>query len=132
MDTKIDQLKQIIPEKYIFKTGTDEKSYNIPIWGNPADSFCGTREYGRDQSGQRFAKEEKKYTRKNNGAKEPINGLKAYTPSSFAWQFTASALWGEPFGKDKNSIQFSEKSSNYVESRWLSVSFLLFAKVSVN
>ena len=33
MDTKIDQLKQIIPEKIYFKTGTDEKSYNIPYWG---------------------------------------------------------------------------------------------------
>ena len=33
MDTKIDQLKQIIPEKYILRQEPMEKSYNIPYWG---------------------------------------------------------------------------------------------------
>lgn len=54
MDTKIDQLKQIIPEKYILRQEPMKNHTTFRI-GDPL-IFCGTREYGRDQSGQSFCK----------------------------------------------------------------------------
>jgi tRNA (guanine-N7-)-methyltransferase len=54
---QLEKYKQFLVDggKIYFKTGTDEKSYNIPYWGT-GRYFCVTREYGRDQSGQSFCK----------------------------------------------------------------------------
>ncbi len=60
MDTKIDQLKQIIPEKYILRQEPMKKSHNIPYWGTRR-YFCGTREYGRNQSGQSFLQKKREF-----------------------------------------------------------------------